>query len=201
MAQTAMTVRMDNQQKAQFDKLCEQFGMSANTAINIFVKAVIRSKSIPFSIQAKNEEDDEVTAKAKAAFKQLRAKAERGETPELTLDEINEEIREVRRLRKNAMVYAVIDTNIFVSALITHNSNASTARVLESLFLHRIIPLYNDDIIKEYDEVLHRAKFKLSEEQISTVIEHVKENGIDSSRFPYDGEMPDEDDRVSTKSA
>ena len=57
------------------------------------------------------------------------------------------------------MVYAVIDTNIFVSALITHNSNASTARVLESLFLHRIIPLYNDDIIKEYDEVLHRAKY------------------------------------------
>ena len=99
MAQTAMTVRMDNQQKAQFDKLCEQFGMSANTAINIFVKAVIRSKSIPFSIQAK-EEEDEVTEKAKAAFKQLRAKADRGETPELTLDEINEEIREVRRLRK-----------------------------------------------------------------------------------------------------
>ena len=93
------------------------------------------------------------------------------------------------------MVYAVIDTNVFVSALITHNSNASTARVLENLLLHRIIPLYNDDIIKEYDEVLHRAKFKLSEEQISTVIEHVKENGIDSSRFPYAGEMPDEDDR------
>ena len=66
------------------------------------------------------------------------------------------------------MVYAVIDTNIFVSALITHNSNASTARVLENLLLHRIIPLYNDD----------------------------KENGIDSSRFPYDGTMPDEDDRV-----
>ncbi len=40
MAQTAMTVRMDNQQKAQFDKLCEQFGMSANTAINIFVKTL-----------------------------------------------------------------------------------------------------------------------------------------------------------------
>ena len=94
------------------------------------------------------------------------------------------------------MVYAVIDTNVFVSSLITHNSNASTARVLENLLLHRIIPLYNDDIIKEYDEVLHRAKFKLSEEQISTVIEHVKENGIDSSRFPYAGEMPDEDDRV-----
>ena len=99
MAQTSMTVRLDNKQKAIFDELCAQFGMSANTAINIFVKAVIRSKSIPFSIQAK-EEEDEVTAKAKATFKELRAKAERGETPELTLDEINEEIREVRQLRK-----------------------------------------------------------------------------------------------------
>ena len=98
MAQTAMTVRMDNQQKIQFDRLCEQFGMSANTAINIFVRAVIRSKSIPFSINIKDE--DEVTAKAREACNSIRAAAERGETPELTLDEINAEIREVRRLRK-----------------------------------------------------------------------------------------------------
>ena len=75
------------------------------------------------------------------------------------------------------MVYAVIDTNIFVSALITHNSNASTARVLESL-------------------TLHRARFKLSDDQISTEIELVKQYGIDSSRFPYEGEMLDEDNRV-----
>ena len=94
-----MTVRMDNQQKAQFDKLCEQFGMSANTAINIFVKAVIRSKSIPFSIQAKNEEEDEVTAKAKAAF-QYMCDTARENNIDMSLDEINEEIREVRRLRK-----------------------------------------------------------------------------------------------------
>ena len=99
MAQTAMTVRMDNQQKAQFDKLCEQIGMSANTAINIFVKAVIRSKSIPFSIQAKNEEDDKVTAKAKAAFQYMYDTA-RENNIDMSPDEINEEIREVRQLRK-----------------------------------------------------------------------------------------------------
>ncbi len=98
MAQTSMTVRLDNQQKAIFDELCAQFGMSANTAINIFVKAVIRSKSIPFSIQAKNEED-EVTAKAKAAFKYMCDTA-RENNIDMSLDEINEEIREVRRLRK-----------------------------------------------------------------------------------------------------
>ena len=53
MAQTAMTVRMDSQQKILFDQLCEQFGMSANAAINVFVKAVIRTKSIPFTIKVK----------------------------------------------------------------------------------------------------------------------------------------------------
>ena len=51
------------------------------------------------------------------------------------------------------MVYAVIDTNIFVSALITHNSNASTARVLENLLLHRIIPFYNAQILGIKEEV------------------------------------------------
>ena len=51
MAQSAVTVRMDSEMKMQFDALCEQFGMSANTAFNIFVKAVIRSRSIPFTIK------------------------------------------------------------------------------------------------------------------------------------------------------
>ena len=59
----------------------------------------IRSKSIPFSIQAKNEEDDEVTAKAKAAF-QYMCDTARENNIDMSLDEINEEIREVRRLRK-----------------------------------------------------------------------------------------------------
>lgn len=98
MAQVAMTVRMDNQQKSQFDRLCEQFGMSANTAINIFVKAVIRSKSIPFSIKANG--DDEAAAQAREAFSRVRAAAERGETPELTVNEIDKEIKEARRLKR-----------------------------------------------------------------------------------------------------
>jgi uncharacterized protein len=94
------------------------------------------------------------------------------------------------------MVYAVIDTNIIVSAMITHNSDAATVKVLESLFTHRFTPLYNDEIISEYEEVLHRTKFMLAEEPIRTVIDYVKTNGIVSSRFPYEGEMPDEDDRM-----
>lgn len=98
MAQTAMTVRMDAQQKSQFDRLCEQFGMSANTAINIFVKAVIRCRKIPFTISADSEND--IREKALNVFNKLRADAENSNEPEMTLDEINAEINEVRRLRK-----------------------------------------------------------------------------------------------------
>lgn len=101
MALTAMTVRIDNQQKVLFDKLCEQFGMSANTAFNIFVKAVIRSKSIPFTIKAEAEEkeEDEVTAKAKAAFQRMCETAQKHNL-NMTLDEINAEIKAVREERR-----------------------------------------------------------------------------------------------------
>lgn len=94
------------------------------------------------------------------------------------------------------MVYAVIDTNIFVSAFITKNTTASTRRVINSLFVGKIKPLYNDEIIEEYSEVLHRSKFHLADKDIQRLLYFIQTNGIDSSRFPYDGDMPDEDDRV-----
>ena len=92
MPQSAVTVRLDTRMKAQFDELCEQFGMSANTAFNIFVKAVVRSRSIPFKITGEPARPDVMDL-----FLQQRRKAEASEAPELTLEEINEEIRLTRK--------------------------------------------------------------------------------------------------------
>ena len=52
MTQTAMTIRMDSELKVQFDALCDEFGMSTNTAFNIFARAVVRNRRIPFVIEA-----------------------------------------------------------------------------------------------------------------------------------------------------
>ncbi|MBR5434106.1 MAG: type II toxin-antitoxin system RelB/DinJ family antitoxin [Bacteroidales bacterium] len=90
MAQVSMTVRMDSQLKAQFDDLCAQFGMSSNTAMNVFANAVVRKRKIPFEIEVDNRS---IYDKGISAFNAIRAKAEAGELPDLTLDEINEEIR------------------------------------------------------------------------------------------------------------
>ena len=60
----------------------------------------------------------------------------------------------------------------------------------------KIKPLYNEEILDEYFDVLNRSKFHLSEIRIHELLNFFKQYGIDSSRFPYDGTMPDEDDRV-----
>ena len=51
------------------------------------------------------------------------------------------------------MIYAVIDTNVLVSALLTNNKQSATIQVMEAMFANRIIPLYNDEIISEYEDV------------------------------------------------
>lgn len=96
MAQVSMTVRMDSGIKASFDALCAEFGMSANTAINVFAKAVVMYRKIPFEIKAAPKAD---SLRGLEAFKQIRKMAESGQLPDLTLDEINEEIRLVREER------------------------------------------------------------------------------------------------------
>ncbi len=92
-----MTVRMDSQLKQTFDALCSEFGMSANTAMNIFVKTVVKTRSIPFAIKADSQD---TYSRGIEAFSALRAKAENGQLPEMTLEEINEEISKARAERK-----------------------------------------------------------------------------------------------------
>ena len=95
MRQTATTIRLDADLKAEFDKLCEEFGMSANTAFNIYVKTVVRQRRIPFQIET--DPIDEVTERGRRAFWALRAEAKKNGLTGMTLEEINEEIRAARR--------------------------------------------------------------------------------------------------------
>ncbi|MBR0045910.1 MAG: putative toxin-antitoxin system toxin component, PIN family [Bacteroidaceae bacterium] len=94
------------------------------------------------------------------------------------------------------MMYAVIDTNVLVSALITKNPDAVTAKVVRRLLDDGFVPMYDADIIDEYNEVLHRAKLKILPEVADALISHIIEHGVEASRVNYTEVMPDEDDRV-----
>lgn len=94
------------------------------------------------------------------------------------------------------MIYVVIDTNVIVSALITKNPNTATTRVLELALMGEIVPLYDQNVLDEYLEVLTRKKFKLKEDSIQYIIKTITINGIDTLRTSFLEDMPDEDDRV-----
>lgn len=94
------------------------------------------------------------------------------------------------------MIYAVIDTNVLVSALITHTPEAATAKVVRLMFEHRFVPMYDANIIAEYEEVLHRVKFKIQPEVVDALISYIIEHGVEASRASFAEIMPDEDDRV-----
>ena len=94
------------------------------------------------------------------------------------------------------MIYAVIDTNVLVSALITKNPEAATAQVVRLLLDNGFIPMYDADIIAEYKDVLHRPKFPIRPDVADSLISYIIEHGAEASRVNFDESMPDDDDRV-----
>ena len=98
MSQSTFSVRMDEGLKRQFDDLCQEFGMTVSTAINVFARAVVRERRIPFDIAA--PEPTITREGALRAFNALRAEARANGIGDLTLDEINEEIRLAREARR-----------------------------------------------------------------------------------------------------
>lgn len=94
MAQATFSVRMDEGLKKQFDALCADFGMNATTAFNVFAKAVVRERRIPFEITSPQRSVS--LSDGRKAFLELRQQAKNGGVQDMTLDEINTEIKSAR---------------------------------------------------------------------------------------------------------
>lgn len=93
-------------------------------------------------------------------------------------------------------IYAVIDTNVLVSALLSRFKETSTVKVFQSLIIGDIIPVYNDDIIQEYRNVLTRQKFGFPDNLINEALDVIERFGINSSRKETDEQFPDPKDIV-----
>ena len=90
--------------------------------------------------------------------------------------------------------YAVIDTNVLVSALLRSNSNPGSV-IAESL-TGRITPLLNETILAEYRDVLRRPKFHFPEEAVSIVLDGIIRRGIFVNSIPLNEILPDPKDAV-----
>ena len=97
MGQTAFTVRMDADIKKKFDDLCKDFGISANTAFNMFARAVIKQERIPFEV---NSEKQAKIQRAWEAAERMRASALANGIADMSMEEIDEEIRQYREEKR-----------------------------------------------------------------------------------------------------
>ena len=87
--------------------------------------------------------------------------------------------------------YAVIDTNVLVSALISSYEDAATVQVVNKLFTGDVIPVFSEEILIEYSEVLRRKKFKFSENMIVELINVIKHYGELIVPSPTGAILPD----------
>lgn len=88
----------------------------------------------------------------------------------------------------------VIDTNIIVSALLSPDGTAF--RFLSDVLDNKHEVIINEEIFREYDDVLHRERFGFDEEVISYILDWFRDNAIwievTKSQIP----MLDEKDRI-----
>ena len=91
--------------------------------------------------------------------------------------------------------YAVFDTNVLVSSLLSKRKDSPTVLLLDYVLDGKIVLLYNDEILNEYEDVLRRAKFDFSDERIMAVMELVT-TGLSLGRTPSKDDFLDFDDIV-----
>ena len=90
--------------------------------------------------------------------------------------------------------YAVVDTNVLVSALLTEHEDAATVQILRKILGGDIIPVFSAEIIKEYREVLTRRKFGFSVSLVTYLIDALEQFGIPVEPSPLGIVLPDQKD-------
>ena len=86
MAQTLVNFRIDETTKMQMEQVCSELGLTMSTALNIFVKKVIREKRIPFDVSIDPFYAESNMKDIKESIKQL----EEGKVVAKTIEELKE---------------------------------------------------------------------------------------------------------------
>jgi DNA-damage-inducible protein J len=85
MAQTNLTVRIDETVKQEAEILFSRIGLNMSSAINVFFRQAIREQAIPFTLKAY---DDYYTGERLERVLHSAGQAERGETVTKTFAEL-----------------------------------------------------------------------------------------------------------------
>lgn len=73
MAQTTVSIRMDDTLKKDFDRVCNSLGLSMTTAITMLAKKMTREKRLPFEVSIDPFYSDENMARLRKSIAQMEA--------------------------------------------------------------------------------------------------------------------------------
>ncbi|HIS30991.1 MAG TPA: type II toxin-antitoxin system RelB/DinJ family antitoxin [Candidatus Limivivens intestinipullorum] len=85
MAQTTVSVRMDDSLKRDFDEICNELGISMTTAITMLAKKMTREKRLPFDVSIDPFYSDENMARLRKSIAQMESTG--GTIHEVNLDD------------------------------------------------------------------------------------------------------------------
>ena len=88
-------------------------------------------------------------------------------------------------------LYAVIDTNVLVSALFAKHADSAPVVIVEKIFDGAIIPVFSNEILEEYSEVLHREKFGFDAVTVDCFLRELFRLGLLLEPGPVDAVLPD----------
>ncbi|MEE0885900.1 MAG: type II toxin-antitoxin system RelB/DinJ family antitoxin [Treponema sp.] len=95
MASTLVQIRVDEDLKNEATSIFEQLGLDLPTAFRIFLKKSVEERGIPFSMRVNSEK--KALKQANNILKMANKEAKKNKIQNLTLDEINAEIRAYRK--------------------------------------------------------------------------------------------------------
>lgn len=94
------------------------------------------------------------------------------------------------------MIFAVLDTNVLISAALAHNKYSIPYSVFRGVVERRFVPLVDDNIVREYWEVFSRPKFSFMQETINDIVGNTIKFAINQPVPPSGIELPDSDDVI-----
>ena len=98
MAQTSVSIRVDEDVKREAETLFAKLGLTLSAATNVFYRQAVRTQGIPFPVTAV-EADSQKKARneLKEVFRAMQEQSVVNGTDNMTLDDINAIIRECRQ--------------------------------------------------------------------------------------------------------
>ncbi len=86
----------------------------------------------------------------------------------------------------------VLDTNVLVSGILS--AAGPPARIVEAVFAGAVEPVYDPQILAEYEDVLARAELGLSPALVGQLLSALDAFGMEVIALPWSLDLPDPDD-------